>query len=65
MHFIILFLHVIQYRIARNFRGLKFSRIGRPEDFRDFIFADGRFEVSPPTACTLIDKNFEGKIFAV
>ena len=33
------------YRIARNFRGLKFSRFGLPENFRDFIFADGRFDL--------------------
>ena len=33
------------YRIARNFRGLKFSRIGLPENFRNFIFADGRFDL--------------------
>ena len=35
----------INYRIARNFRGLKFSWIGLPENFRDFIFADGRFDL--------------------
>ena len=33
------------YRIARHFRGLKFSRIGLPENFRDFIFADRRFDL--------------------
>ena len=30
-----------EYRIARNFRGLKFLWISLPQSFQDLIFADG------------------------
>ena len=30
-----------EYRIARNFQGLKFSRISLPQTFRNLIFEDG------------------------
>ena len=31
---------VLEYRIARNFRGLKFSRMSPDQTFRDLIFED-------------------------
>ena len=43
---IYIYIHIYYiYRIARNFQGLKCSRIGLPENFCDFIFADGRFDL--------------------
>ena len=41
---VLLYIYIYIYRIARNFRGLKFLWIGLPENFHDFIFADGRFD---------------------
>ena len=31
---------IVIYRIARNFRGLKFSRMSLAQTFRDLIFED-------------------------
>ena len=58
--------YVTIYRIARNFRGLKFSRIGLPENFRDFIFAASytpRNDVMTYGRHDAIDKNFSPRKF--
>ena len=38
------------YRMATNFRGLKFSQISLDETFRDLIFEDRHTVLAPPTS---------------
>ena len=52
---------LVNYRIARNFRGLKFSRISLAQTFRDLIFEDC---VSARRMLT-VGKILEDKIFEV
>ena len=49
------------YRIARNFRGLKFSRISLSQTFRDLIFED----CIRARRMLTVGKLLEDKIFEV
>ena len=50
----------LMYRIARNFRGLKFSRMSLARTFRDLIFEDCvRAQRSLTAGKILEDKIFE------
>ena len=54
-------LRILYYRIARNFRGLKFSRISLSQTFRDLIFED----CVRARRMLTVGKLLEDKIFEV